>query len=80
MTLYDHGRVQLDVKLLADLRYSLCFVLSAAVGEQDKWDPLVFQEGQGFRGSGERFRGSKEDTVNAGQWVRYSTKQDEEGE
>lgn len=44
MTLYDHSRIQLHIKLLADLLYPLGFVLSAAIGEQDKRDPLVFQE------------------------------------
>lgn len=65
MRLYEHRCIQRYFKELAKLLYALLFRFAAAIGEEDEGDAVGLEIREGAVSAGKRFRGAKEDTVDA---------------
>jgi hypothetical protein len=65
VALHNIRGIQGDLELLTDLCDTLCLMLAAAIGEKDESNALFLQQGQRVCGTGDRFRRSKEDAIDA---------------
>lgn len=65
VALNEHGRVERDLQLLAQLGHSFRFVFAAAIGEQDEGDALALEVREGLVGARERVGAAKEDAIDA---------------
>ena len=63
MALHEHAFVEGDIKVVAEVRDSLCFCLAAAVGEKDERDAMRLEVAKGLRSAWERLRATEKDAI-----------------
>ena len=61
--LHDHRGVEWDGEFGGEFGDALGLMLTAAVGEEDEWDVVLLEVGEGFRGAGNGCGGAEEDAI-----------------
>lgn len=75
MRLHEHGCIEGHLEELAKLLHAFLLRLATAIGEENKGDAVLLEIGEGAVSAGERFRGAKEDAVNAANQVSRFSRQ-----
>lgn len=65
MRLHEYGCVEGQLEELAKLLHAFLFRLAAAIGKENEGDAMGLEIGEGAMSARERFRGAKEDAVDA---------------
>ncbi len=65
MALHEHGLVDGDIKVFAQICHSLRFGLSATVRKKDERDAVGLKVAKGLRCARQRLGAAKEDAINA---------------